>query len=247
MDDFFQKRLAALVDTSTRPWRYKPVAERAADHHAGAGAVRARGAHQGHLLPRRRPRRRPCGWTSSRSRWTPSITQFILDVDGQLVKYAHGPVVPMAVQWPGPKGSNQVRVQISPPSATGSLGPDDRRPVGAVPHARRRPSSNPAMRPRSFFITFNIDNRRTRFEVDDQQRAAPDPPARAARVRLPGGPMTPRHAPFRLAGLVRQAAGHGRLRASAAARRVSRRLGPLAAERPGAAAQPPRRLDRRTT
>ena len=27
------------------------------------------------------------------------ITQFTLDVDGQLVKYAHGPVVPMAIQF----------------------------------------------------------------------------------------------------------------------------------------------------
>ena len=26
MDDFFQKRLAPLVDTSSRPWKYKPVA-----------------------------------------------------------------------------------------------------------------------------------------------------------------------------------------------------------------------------
>ena len=69
IDEFFQKRLAALVDTSTRPWRYKPVAEQGAITAQAHRAVRARRAHQGDLLPRRRPHARRCGWTSSRWRW----------------------------------------------------------------------------------------------------------------------------------------------------------------------------------
>ena len=43
-----------------------------------------------------------------------AITQFLLDVDGQIVRYAHGPLQPQPIQWPGPKGSNQVRLQIEP-------------------------------------------------------------------------------------------------------------------------------------
>ncbi len=116
-----------------------------------------------------------------------NITQFILDVDGQLVKYAHGPVVPMAVQWPGPKGSNQVRVQVSPPSATGSSGSGGGWAVGAVPHARRRRSSRPGDAPEPFFIvTFKIGNRRTRFEVTTNSVQHPIRLKRTARVLVSG-------------------------------------------------------------
>ena len=163
MDDFFQKRLAALVDTSTRPWRYKPVAERGAittqalaqfERAARIKEIFFRGGGRG---PSMRLDFKPVEMDAS-------ITQFILDVDGQLVKYAHGPVVPMAVQWPGPKGSNQVRVQVSPPSATGSSG-------SAVdgPWALFRTLDDGQLEagdaPEKFFITFQVGNRRTRFEV----------------------------------------------------------------------------------
>src|SRR3546814_1413360 len=38
------------------------------------------------------------------------ITQFIMNVDGQAVSYAHGPQVGTTVQWPGTRGSNQVKI-----------------------------------------------------------------------------------------------------------------------------------------
>ncbi|RZI70694.1 MAG: type VI secretion system membrane subunit TssM, partial [Variovorax sp.] len=163
MDEFFQKRLATLVDTSTRPWRYKPVAERGAiTTQALAQFERAdrikqiffRGGGRG---PAMRLDFKPVEMDAS-------ITQFILDVDGQLVKYAHGPVVPMAVQWPGPKGSNQVRVTVSPPSTSGPSG-------SAVdgPWALFRTLDDGQLEsgdaPEKFFITFQVGARRTRFEV----------------------------------------------------------------------------------
>src|SRR5207247_9833835 len=51
-----------------------------------------------------------------------SIQQFVLDVDGKLIRYAHGPQVPVRVQFPGPGGRSQVRISITPPSASGSSG-----------------------------------------------------------------------------------------------------------------------------
>jgi len=163
MDDFFQKRLAALVDTSTRPWRYKPVAEQGAittqalaqfERAARIKDIFFRGAGR---TPAMRLDFKPVEMDAS-------ITQFILDVDGQLVKYAHGPVVPMAVQWPGPKGSNQVRVQISPPAASGSSGLAVDGPW-ALFRTLDKAQLEPGDAPERFFITFNIDNRRARFEV----------------------------------------------------------------------------------
>ena len=163
MDEFFQKRLAALVDTSTRPWRYKPVAERAAVNVA-ALAQFERAARIKDIFFRGGGRGPAMRLDFKPVEMDASITQFILDVDGQLVKYAHGPVVPMAVQWPGPKGSNQVRVTVSPPSSSGPSG-------SAVdgPWALFRTLDDGQLEagdaPEKFFITFQVGARRTRFEV----------------------------------------------------------------------------------
>ena len=163
MDDFFQKRLAALVDTSTRPWRYRPVAEQGAITPAAlaqferAARIKDIFFRSGGRTPALRLDFKPVEMDAG-------ITQFILDVDGQLVKYAHGPVVPMAVQWPGPKGSNQVRVQVSPPSATGSSGMAVDGPW-ALFRALDDGQLEAGDAPEKFFITFQIGARKTRFEV----------------------------------------------------------------------------------
>lgn len=94
----------------------------------------------------------------------PSITQFILDIDGQLIKYSHGPQVPISVQWPGPKGSTQVRLQISPAPQDGVSGQ-----VFEGPWALFRMFDNVQITssPQSekFFATFNVNGRKAQFEV----------------------------------------------------------------------------------
>ena len=163
MDDFFQKRLVTLVDTSTRPWRYKPVGEQSGVSVAAlaqferAARIRDVFFRSGARVPSMRLDFMPRELDAS-------ITQFILDVDGQLVKYAHGPAVPMAVQWPGPKGSNQVRIQISPPSTTGASGMAVDGPW-ALFRLLEKAQLEPAGAPEKFNVTFNVDNRRARFEV----------------------------------------------------------------------------------
>ena len=163
MDDFFQKRLAALVDTSTRPWRYKPVAEQGAITPA-ALAQFERAARIKDIFFRGGGRTPGLRLDFKPVEMDAGITQFILDVDGQLVKYAHGPVVPMAVQWPGPKGSNQVRVQVTPPSTSGSSGMAVDGPW-ALFRALDDGQLESGDAPEKFFITFQIGARKTRFEV----------------------------------------------------------------------------------
>src|SRR3546814_7777579 len=49
------------------------------------------------------------------------ITQFLMDVDGQTVRYAHGPQVATNVQWPGPRGTNQARIELTPQAGPAGL------------------------------------------------------------------------------------------------------------------------------
>jgi type VI secretion system protein ImpL len=170
MDEFFQKRLANLVDTSTKPWKYKPV--------AGQASVSSSALVQFERAARIREIFFRGGKTPSIRldfkvmEMDANITQFVLDVDGQLVKYAHGPVLPMAVQWPGTKGSNQVRVQLSPPSVGGTSGLVADGPWALFRVMEKAQLENSGV-PEKFFVTFNVENRKTRFEVTTNSVQSP--------------------------------------------------------------------------
>jgi type VI secretion system protein ImpL len=170
MEEFFQKRLASLVDTSSRPWRYRPI--------AGQPTVSASALIQFERAARIREIFFRGGKTPSIRldfkvmEMDATITQFVLDVDGQLVKYAHGPILPTAVQWPGSKGSNQVRIQLSPPAVVGASGQVADGPWALFRVMEKAQLENSGL-PEKFFVTFNIENRRTRFEVTTNSVQSP--------------------------------------------------------------------------
>jgi type VI secretion system protein ImpL len=171
MDDFFQKRLANLVDTSAKPWKYKPV--------AGQANVSAAALAQFERAARIRDIFFRGGKTPSIRldfkvmEMDATITQFVLDVDGQLVKYAHGPVLPMAVQWPGTKGSNQVRIQLTPPSSSGGASGQVADGPWALFRVMEKAQLENTNIPEKFLVTFNVENRRTRFEVTTNSVQSP--------------------------------------------------------------------------
>ena len=164
LDKFFQAKLQPLVDTSRQPWTYRQAGDsRPAD---SSGALlqfqRAQGIRDvffrsGGNAPGLRLEFKPVEMDAS-------ITTFILDVDGQIVKYSHGPQVPQPVQWPKPGGSTQVRLQISPPSTSGPSGK-----VFEGPWALFRMFDGvqitPTNQPEKFIVTFNVDGRKAQFEV----------------------------------------------------------------------------------
>jgi len=94
----------------------------------------------------------------------PTLTQFSLDVDGQSVKYAHGPQIPMSVQWPGPRGSSEVRVQVTPAGPTGTSGMVTSGPW-ALFRMFDRTRIEPGNSPERFRATFTVDGRKAVFDV----------------------------------------------------------------------------------
>jgi len=163
MDGFFQKHLAAYVDTSVLPWALRRHGE------AGMGAPssalpqfqraqRIRGAFfaEGAATPVLRMHVKPLDLDRN-------ITQVTLDIDGQAVRYSHGPQVPVAVQWPGPRATGQVRLTIEPTPPSGRAGLLHEGPWallrlldGARIERGREPERTVA--------TFEVDGRLARFE-----------------------------------------------------------------------------------
>ena len=89
------------------------------------------------------------------------LREFTLDVDGQLVRYAHGPQIPALVQWPGPRGTGVVRVMVQPAGGTGMVndGP------WALFRLFERVKLQPGPSPEKFRATFEIDGRKAVFDV----------------------------------------------------------------------------------
>lgn len=115
IDDFFVKTLAPFVDTSAKPWRYRtlpgatePVQGPDLEPFQHAKAIRDvffSGPGQNQMT-----------WKASLQvpELDPSITGLMIDIDGQTLLYQHGPVLPFAVSWPGPRGGVHAEITANP-------------------------------------------------------------------------------------------------------------------------------------
>ena len=163
IDSLFTQKLTPYVDTSTRPWRFRQVDGTALGGDVGtlpqfqrAAAIRETFFPSG-STPSLRLEFKPV-------EMDPTLTQFILDVDGQVVRYAHGPQIPTAVQWPGPRGSSEVRLQISPPGVSGNSGAVTGGPW-ALFRMFDRTRIEPGNSPERFRATFTVDGRKAVFDI----------------------------------------------------------------------------------
>ena len=146
LDQLFQQKLAPYVDTTTRPWKFRAVegTPLGADSGSLPQFQRAQAIRETFFASGNTP--------SLRLDFKPlemdnSISQFILDVDGQIVRYQHGPQIPMSVQWPGPRGSAQVRVQVEPAERERALRHGRGRALGACSACSTACTSNRPARP----------------------------------------------------------------------------------------------------
>jgi type VI secretion system protein ImpL len=164
IDEFVSRDLAPHIDTTTRPWTFRRAGELAGGD-TSASLVQFQRAQM-----IRDVFFRGGGKTAGlRLEFKPlemdaTITQFLLDVDGQIIRYAHGPQVPTPVQWPGPRGSTQVRLQVTPPSANGSSGVLTEGPWALfrlLDQARMESTPDPE----KFRVTFVVDGRKAVFEI----------------------------------------------------------------------------------
>ena len=162
-DDFFQRELAQYVDTSTRSWSFKKVNDQSMGgsgnlvQFQNAATIRDVFFRGGGRTPNLRLDFKPIEMDAA-------ITQFILDVDGQLVKYSHGPQVPQSVQWPGPRGSTQVRVSITPPAPNGTSGVVTEGPWALFRLLDRATIESTSL-PERFRVTLSVAGRNAVFEV----------------------------------------------------------------------------------
>ncbi|PHM72499.1 type VI secretion system membrane subunit TssM [Xenorhabdus kozodoii] len=114
MDSFFQKNLVGKVDTSRENWRLilgtdskaLPESNKLLLPFQQAQIIRDTLFSNGSPIPSFRVIVRTINMDKE-------ILSMILDVDGQQLQYSHGPQVSQSLNWPGPNGANQVRIQLN--------------------------------------------------------------------------------------------------------------------------------------
>lgn len=115
LDDFFQKVLAPHVDTTITPWRYKLTAPDVPPV-AGPSLVPFERAKEIREVFFRDPGAKKMAWKVDLKvvELDPEIVELNMDFDGQSQRYVHGPVIPLKVTWPGPRGGQGAEMTASP-------------------------------------------------------------------------------------------------------------------------------------
>ena len=159
-DDFYQRRLAALVDTGTNPWSYKPLADGAKPAAPSALAEFQRAARirdgffrSGGKVPGFKLEMRAVEMSEG-------LKEFVLDIDGQNFKFSAGNTTSVVLNWPSQKVSSQINVSATPAIAPlGFEGP------WALFRLFDRFEVLPTSQPEKFTLLVNLEGKRVRFEI----------------------------------------------------------------------------------
>ncbi len=170
MDEFFNKYLAVSVEKGGKNWHWNSRGGGTGISYAGlkqfqqADNIKNTFFRMGKQSPKVSFKLKPISMS-------PSIVQFAMDIDGQVLTYAHGPVRPVAMKWPGPNNSGQVRIQLLPPlDGYSGLSKDGPWALFRLfDKALITRTSNPTL----FIMTFNIQGREAKFELQANSAVNP--------------------------------------------------------------------------
>lgn len=111
MDEFFKARLAPLVDTGAAAWSYRPVGDGTRPVAPAALADFQRAARVREVFFRSGGRTPAIRVDVRALEMSEGMKELVLDVDGQVTKFAPGTNQVLSLQWPGARLASQIRLQ----------------------------------------------------------------------------------------------------------------------------------------
>lgn len=112
MDAFFNTNLRQYVDATASPWRPRATAnlpirlsDAALRAFENADVIKRTFFRAGSMTPSITFDLRPL-------EMDPSLSRFLLDLEGSVITYEFGPLVPTLMQWPGPNPGTEVRIEL---------------------------------------------------------------------------------------------------------------------------------------
>jgi type VI secretion system protein ImpL len=161
LDEFYQRRLAPLVDTSTPVWTFKPLTDGSKPVSSAALADFQRAQRIREVFFRAGGKTPAIRIEMRLTELEPTLKELTLDVDGQLQKLSTGgPSV--SVAWPSTRLASVIRLS----TALGDKGPlVMTEGPWALFRLFERFQIEPGGVPEKFSVIMNLDGKRARLEV----------------------------------------------------------------------------------
>jgi len=160
MDDFYQRRLATLVDTGTNPWSFKPLPDGSKPAGGAALADFQRAARIKDVFFRSGGRTPAFRVDVRALELNDGLKELSLDIDGQVIKFVPGNTTAATIQWPPVRLASQVRVSTVPAST-----PQVFEGTWALFRLFDRFEVLPSAQSERFQVVMNLDGKRARLEV----------------------------------------------------------------------------------
>jgi len=159
LDDFFQRRLANLVNTGVSPWAYKPLPD--GSKPAGGAAIadfqRAARIREAYF---RSGGKQPGFRVDLRVlEMDEGIAELSLDMDGQALKFAKGNTAAQTLTWPSPRVASQIKLSANGGTPLIFEGP------WALMRLINQFEVQPSAVPERFSVLVNIEGKRARLEI----------------------------------------------------------------------------------
>jgi type VI secretion system protein ImpL len=112
LDDFFQRKLAALVDIGTTPWAYRPLPDGTKPPGGAALADFQRAARIREAFFRSGGKAPGFKVDLRLLEMDPSVKELVLDVDGQAMKFSAGNSAAQTFTWPSARVASQIKLSL---------------------------------------------------------------------------------------------------------------------------------------
>ncbi len=181
LDEFFNTKLAKLVDIGTTPWSFKPVGD-AKPVSAAALADFQRAARIREVFFRSGGKVPTFKVDMRAAEMGEGLKEIVLDIDGQVSKFVPGNGTPITIAWPSARVASQIKLQGLPNGTVMQFdGP------WALFRMFDRFEVTPSAQPEKFTVSFNLEGRRARFEVTSNSVFNPFRLKEMQQFRCPGG------------------------------------------------------------
>ncbi len=158
LDDFFQRRLLALVDVGVTPWSYRPLPDGTKPPGGASLADFQRAAKIREAFFRAGGKAAGFKVDLRVLEMDASIKELVLDVDGQALKFAAGSTVAQTLTWPSTRVASQLKLSLG---GTPQLfeGP------WALFRLIGQHEVQASPQPERFVVLINVEGRKARLEV----------------------------------------------------------------------------------